>query len=353
MKEQKWVVLACKLFCLGCGVLLGVVVFRWLSPLVWVLALSLSVAAIVNPLAKRTAERLHLPRKLCAVCYVILLLLFLGSLLYLIVLRLWRELHALGDWMSANPGWLEEQIQRLSGWLSDITEKIPFPEGNSAGEGLKEWIGGLLELWRSRLGEGVGSLLRQAPEAILTVVVTLLCCFYLSVDGEKIWRELLSLLPSSTQKHWEEISLRLRRGIRRYLRAYGILMVLTFLEVWVGLTVLGQKYAFLLAVVVALVDILPVLGAGTVLIPWAVFSFLFHESSLGVGLLILYGIITIVRQVVEPHLIGGSIGVHPLLVLLCAFGSSLLFGIGGMLLGPLLAVVIRELTRGRHRDASR
>ena len=119
------------------------------------------------------------------------------------------------------------------------------------------------------------------------------------------------------------------------------------------MTVLGQKYSFLLAAMVAVVDILPVLGAGTVLIPWAVFSFLFHESSLGVGLLILYGVITILRQVVEPHLVGESLGVHPLLVLLCAFGSSLLLGFGGMLLGPLLAVVIRELTASRFRDSSR
>lgn len=351
--KQEWVIRASKLFCVGCGILLGWGVIRWLSPLVWVLVIGLLVAAVVNPLAKRTSEKLHLPRKLCAVCYVILLLLLLGMLLYFIVLRLWRELHALGDWMEENPDWLYGQMDAFSGWLEGLSKKIPFLEGEAVGEGVRAWVGDFLNTWKSRLGEGIGALLRRTPEAILTVVVTLLCCFYLSVDGERIRGALVSLLSPATQKRWEELFLRLRQGVKRYLRAYGILMALTFFEVWIGLTILGQKYSFLLAAMVAVVDILPVLGAGTVLIPWAVFSFLFHESSLGVGLLILYGIITILRQVVEPHLVGESLGVHPLLVLLCAFGSSLLLGFGGMLLGPLFAVVIREVTASRFRDSSR
>ena len=350
--EQKWVIWASRLFCIGGGILLVVIAFRYLSALIWVFGIGLCVAAVVNPLAKRTAARLRIPRKLCAVCYVILLLALLGGILYYGVLRLWREVCSLGAWLGENPHWMEEQIGRFSGWLRGIAERLPFLE-KSAGEEIRDWINGALDAWKNRLGEWVGNFLRHTPEAILTVVVTLLACFYLSVDGEKIRGELLRLLPSSTQKSWEELSLRLRRGIRGYVRAYGILMALTFLEVWIGLTVLGQKYSFLMAAIIAAVDILPVLGAGTVLVPWAIFSFLFHESSLGVGLLILYGIITIVRQIVEPHLIGGSIGVHPLLVLLCAFGASLLLGIGGMLLGPLLAVVIRELVTARFRDHSR
>ena len=350
--EQKWIAWASRLFCIGCVIFLGVLAFRYLSPLIWVLGIGLGVAAIVNPLAKKTAARLRIPRKLCAVCYVILLLGLLGGILYYGVLRLWRELCSLGTWLGENPHWVEEQIGRFSGWLGGIAERLPFLE-KGAGEGIRDWVNAMLDFWKAELGEWVGNLLRRTPEAILTVVVTLLACFYLSVDGERIRRDLLGMLPTSVQKSWEELSLRLRRGIRRYIRAYGILMALTFFEVWIGLTVLGQKYSFLMAVIIAAVDILPVLGAGTVLVPWAVFSFLFHEGSLGVGLLILYGIITIIRQIVEPHLIGGSIGVHPLLVLFCAFGASLLFGIGGMLLGPLFAVVIRELVAVRLRDHSR
>ena len=350
--DRKWVVWASRLFCIGCVVFLGGLAFRYLSPLIWVLGIGLGVAAVVNPLAKRTAARLRIPRKLCAVCYVILLLGLLGGILYYGVLRLWREICSLGAWLSENPDWMEEQIGRFSGWLGEIAEGLPFLE-KGAGEGIRDWLNTILDVWKTRLGEWVGNLLRRTPEAILTVVVTLLTCFYISVDGERIRGELLGMLPTSAQESWKEISLRLRRGIRGYIRAYGILMALTFLEVWIGLTVLGQKYSFLMAAVIAAVDILPVLGAGTVLVPWAIFSFLFHESSLGIGLLILYGIITIIRQVVEPHLIGGSIGVHPLLVLLCAFGASLAFGIGGMLLGPLFAVVIRELVVARFRDTFR
>ena len=215
MREQRWMVLSSKLFCMGCGIFLVVSVFRWLSPLVWVLALSLSVAAVVNPLAKRTATHLHLPRKLCAICYVILLLGVIGVTLYFAVLRLWRELCALGEWLSENPGWIEGKISSFSQWLGELSESLPFLSGEALAEKMREWIGEVPDLWRSQLGEGIGGMLRRTPETILAVVVTLFSCFYLSVDGEQIRGELLGLLPPSAQTRWEELSLRLRRGIRR------------------------------------------------------------------------------------------------------------------------------------------
>lgn len=343
MEENRWTERASRLLFVG-GVTVGVVlVLRWLSPLVWVLILGGAVAAVVDPLARKTAKGTRLPRKLCAGIYVILLLILLGTAVGWIVTRLWRELSSLGQWMNENPGWLEERGQQLIQWLQGVTDRIPFLDGERVG--VETWLQEAIGAWGAKLGSGAGNLLRRTPEAIMTLVVGILCCFYLSLDGRELFLAIRHRLPQALQSRVIRLSDGLRRGLGRYLRAYVLLMALTFSELWVGLTVLGQPYAFLLSVLIALVDILPVLGAGTVLLPWAAFAFLFHESPLGVGLLILYGVITIVRQVAEPYFVGESLGVHPLLILLCAFGCFLIFGFGGMLLGPLVAVLLRELAR--------
>lgn len=129
--------------------------------------------------------------------------------------------------------------------------------------------------------------------------------------------------------------------MRRYLRAYFLLFLLTFAELLIGFMILGTGYAFLLAFMTALLDALPVLGVGTILLPYAIFSFMAGDRSLGFGLLILYGVITLVRQFVEPHLVGKSLGLHPILMLMAFYVGFRLFGVAGIFLGPAAALILK------------
>ena len=123
-----------------------------------------------------------------------------------------------------------------------------------------------------------------------------------------------------------------------YLRSYLILTGVIFLSVLTGLTLLRVRYAFLLSAVLAAVDILPVIGVGAVLLPWGVISIALGDTRLGVGLLLLFGAVEILRQVLEPRLLGTALGVHPLLSLLSLYLGTELFGVLGLLLAPVLAV---------------
>ena len=128
---------------------------------------------------------------------------------------------------------------------------------------------------------------------------------------------------------------------RRYVRAYAILMLLTFVEMFIGFSVLRVPYSFVLAILVAVVDLLPMFGTGTVLIPWAVGALVLGQYPLGSGLLILYGISLIVRQVAEPRLVGASLGLHPLASFAAMFAGFRLFGIVGLFLGPAVVLAIK------------
>ena len=122
-------------------------------------------------------------------------------------------------------------------------------------------------------------------------------------------------------------------------------MLMTFAEVLVGLSILRVRYALLMSLIIAVVDILPILGTGTVLIPWAIFSYVTGDGGLGTGLLILYAIVLILRQLIEPRIVGSSLGLHPLATLASIYLGIKLIGLGGIFIGPAAALLVKGISR--------
>ena len=135
----------------------------------------------------------------------------------------------------------------------------------------------------------------------------------------------------------------MRDIFRKYIKAYGILLALTFVLLLVGLWILRIDYAFLLSFLIALADLLPVIGVGTILIPWGIIMLLQKNFYLGFGLLILYLVISLIRQVAEPKVLGKSLGLHPLLTLFATYVGFSLFGLVGMILAPLVALFAKRV----------
>ena len=132
---------------------------------------------------------------------------------------------------------------------------------------------------------------------------------------------------------------RAKKVALNYMRAYGKLFALTFLEVFVGLLLLKIPYALIMAVCIASVDILPVLGAGAILLPWSLAMFLCGDHRMSLALVVLYGVITIVRQIAEPRILGARLGIHPLMSLFCVTLGVGLFGWIGVFVGPIFASI--------------
>ena len=153
---------------------------------------------------------------------------------------------------------------------------------------------------------------------------------------------LCSLLPERWQQKLPIIKNTVTSTLTGYLKAYLLIMLLTFTEVFIGLTILGVDYALIISVVVAIVDVLPILGTGTVLIPWAIFCFITHNTSLGVGLLILYAVVLVVRQLAEPKIVGNTLGLHPLATLASIYLGIKFLGFGGIFIGPIAAMLIKS-----------
>jgi sporulation integral membrane protein YtvI len=178
---------------------------------------------------------------------------------------------------------------------------------------------------------------------VTTTVVTVVGSCYIAKDYDRFKYSINSVLSSRIKIAINETKVIINEKIVKLFWGYGKLLLITFGELLIGLFMLKVPNALLLSVIIALLDLLPVFGTGTILVPWAIFSIISGKYYLGVGLIILYVIILIVRNALEPRMIGRQIGLHPLIALICVFIGLKLFGIIGMILLPLSVMLIYNM----------
>lgn len=150
-----------------------------------------------------------------------------------------------------------------------------------------------------------------------------------------------------------QILLDTSRGVKGYFKAQISLMIITFIALLVGLNILHVKFSVFIALGIALVDILPVIGSGIIMIPWSIISFISGNNEIGKGIAIIYVILLVSRQLIEPYILGKNIGVRPLYTFLATIMGSVLLGPVGILIGPLAAIVISSILKARNNGQGR
>lgn len=192
------------------------------------------------------------------------------------------------------------------------------------------------------ISSAAGQTAKYAPGFLLSCVVSAAAACYIAADFPK----LAEFLRGICGKRIYDNSLRIKgilvNCVFKLLKGYLIIFVLTFSELLIGFTVLKIRYAPLLAALIAVIDILPVLGTGTALIPWAAAEILIGNTSFGIGIAVLYGVIAVVRNFAEPKIIGKQIGINPLFTLLAMFVGIKLFGFAGIFILPVALIVVIE-----------
>ncbi len=343
-------------------VIAGMAVLAWLffkfalsALMPFVLAAIISL--LVAPLAKKISEVTRIPRKACAAVILIVVFSIVSMLLYLAVSRLVSELGDLLFRLSENPEIIGDTVDgildRLTGngthfsFLQKIFDSDALSGlGIDMGEAMRQALGSMLSSLTSALPGAAVALIKEVPSALLFLIVLLIAAFYFSAEGGNIAGGLCSVLPDKWRRKLPSLGEKFKKTLVGYIKAYFLIMLLTFCEILLGLSILGVDYAFIMAIVISVVDILPILGAGTVLVPWAVFAFLTSNTPLGVGLLILYAVTLVVRQFAEPKIVGGAIGIHPLATLASVYLGLRFLGFIGIFVGPMVALLLREMFGG-------
>ena len=305
--------------------------------------LAATLALLLDPLAKRLARALHWKRAVCAVLLFLLavgLVLFSGGFAVAVLIRQGRALLA---------GWLAD-LGSPSSLLSNAIDALRLPAGEESAL-FRAHLKTMLNDFANRLlGEIAGQfpgiaakIAAGIPSAILFFVVTVFSGVFFSANGGQFGEQILDRLPKARRAAFCKRRKQICVLLQKYVRAYLVLFLITFVILLCGFWALGVRYAFLGALLVALVDLLPFFGVGTALIPWAIVELLCGQYYLGFGLLILCLAATVARQIAEPHLVGKTLGVHPLLSLAAAYAGWKLAGVPGLVAGPLLLPILRRL----------
>ena len=337
----------------------GIAIFLWiffkyaLSALMPFL-LAAVISALVSPMAKRLSKKTKIPQKISAGVILILIFALTVSLLYFAISRLILELGDLLARLSENPEMIGNKVQGIvdkltaNGTHFSFLQKIFESEalkslGIDINSALRDALGSMISSLTGALPSAAVSLVKEIPNVLLFIIVFLIAAFYFSADAVSISDALSEILPSKWVEKIPVIKEKFKKTVTGYLKAYFFIMLLTFFEMLIGLTLLGVEYAFIMAIIISVVDILPILGTGAVLVPWAIFTFMSSNTPLGVGLLILYAVTLVVRQLAEPKIVGSTLGIHPLATLASVYLGLKFLGFVGIFVGPMVALLMREL----------
>ena len=194
---------------------------------------------------------------------------------------------------------------------------------------------------------GVYSVVKNIPSIIIAVVIGIIACILFTKDYKRVVRFIKLQLPDKHKNLLSETKKVFSSTILKMCRAYGLIMFITFCENFIGLSILNligvmdNNYVFVIAICIAIFDILPVAGSGGILIPWALVALVTGSVGQCIGLLVIYAIITVVRQYIEPKIVGNSLGVHPLVTLAGLYFGLKLFGFMGMFIVPICVMTVK------------
>ncbi len=189
----------------------------------------------------------------------------------------------------------------------------------------------------------VTKLISNFPLYLISVIFTIVLSVFISVEYYNITKFIKKQLPEKFNSTFEEARVFLKETLWKMIKSYIIILFITFLELLIGLLILKVTYALPIASIIAILDIMPIVGTGGVLIPWAIIELFLHNNTLGFGLLFLYLTVTVVRNFIEPRIVGHQIGLHPIITITVMYAGLRLFGFIGLLMAPIIAIMVKYL----------
>lgn len=313
----------------------------WFFPFI----IGLIVALIVQKPVEFFTKKTRLPRTFWALLAVVLFFALTIALVVIPCVSIYNGIGGFANWLVKQMPAIKEDIASLGDGLDNLISKLPESMEEPLMDypaKLVEGATGLVTKFASGLAKGI---ITHFPNAVLTTVITLVASCFTTVYYEKIKAFVLYQFSDQKQKLMLKVKSILIENVLKMLGGYLLILFITFIELFFGLLILKIPYAGIVALIIAVFDILPVVGTGTILIPWFFIDLALGKTGEAIGILIVFLVITIVRNVLEPKIIGERIGLFPLVTLISMYVGLKLFGIYGMLLVPLTIVVLIQLQK--------
>lgn len=317
---------------------------KYIAPFLIAFVIMMSIEWLVDFFQKK----IKLSRSPAVAISIILFIIVVGGILtftfYRLTVELWKLALELSK-MDFNPviEYFESLFERGQDLFFSLPDSliITIEESLELDASRLSRIAGGVSSWLMNIVLGMVEFAKFLPDVLVFIIVMFISTYFMSRDRRQISEFLSERIPPLWYTKIRNLKNDMLIALVGFLKAQMLLMAVTFLELLIGYQILGVEYAFFFALATAIVDILPVLGTGTVLIPTAIIYFIIGNIPRALGFLILYLIIFIIRQILEPKVVGQSLGLHPLVTLMSMYIGLKFMGVAGMFLGPILIIVIK------------
>ena len=321
------------------------------------------VAMILQKPVDFISRTTHIKRGFVSAVTVLLSFFFLVAILGLILVWIGSEFKGFFQYFMVQLEDIPALIEKVRGYLANILTFLPEKAENAVMSFINEKISTLLnsnsdapvtspDFDFSILSTPLLSIwntAKQIPTTIVSIVVAIVACCFMTADFDSLRKFVLGFFKPETQNKIVRAKRLLFPSLGKMVKAYAIIITITFCELSLGLSLLKLLniyeggYIFVISALTAVIDIVPVLGTGTVLIPWALYNFISGNYSLAIGLLVIYGCITVIRQVIEPKLVATQLGLPAFLTIVSMFIGSQIFGVIGIFILPITIVMLKLL----------
>ena len=339
-------------------------VFKYLINLVMPFFLALIFAALSRPLARTLSREtktvrdengethevkrvFHLNHNFAAVFSVVLLFVVIIGIVTLIGFRLVntgtdivRQLPAFYSG-TIQPG-IELGLEKLEQWAASVDDSVLETVRNAVPNVLST-VGAKVTDFSAKVLVWVSSLAGSLPTMLLNSLICLIATVFIAIDFDAISAFLGRNLPAKPLKMVIEIKDSFIGIVWEFVRSYFYIFLITAAEITVGLLIVGQKNALLIGVLIAVFDAFPIVGSGMVLLPWSAWTLFAGNTGKGIGLFVLYLVVVIARQIIEPKLVGKHVGLRPIVTLVCMFVGTKLFGALGLFGLPIMGAIITDM----------
>lgn len=311
------------------------------------------LAYIASPVVNWLEKRLKIVKKLGSALIIILVLAVVVLMVYLIGSKLWKEVSTLIQDMPTLYSDLEKGLDQVGESLNGIFGMLP--QGIQSGwsqlaENLDKSAGDLI----SRLSEptvtAAGNAAKRIPSILIATIVTIISAYFFIAERENliVWSK--KVAPDPLVKRMSMVMDNLKYAVGGYFKAQLKIMVVVYVLLLIGFFILKVHFAFLLALAIAFLDFLPFFGTGTALIPWALYKLMVGDYKMLVGLVILYGVTQLVRQLIQPKLVGDSMGLKPIPTLVLLYAGYKLGSVLGMIFAVPIGMIVINLYKAGAFD---
>lgn len=305
------------------------------------------ISLLVEPLIRFITRKTKLERKKSGIIVLIIIFAIILALLTWGIVTLFTESSSLMQGLNTYIELIYNKIKGYIDIISNENSKVPPGIATIIENSMGKFIAFLTEYVSNFLSK-ITQIISSLPAIGIYTFITILATYFICTDKMYIIDTIEHHLPQKWAKKLVVHTRDIVKSLGYYLKAEAILVAISFLIVLIGLYILkfigfNVPYPFLSALGIGFVDALPILGSGTVMVPWAIISALNGELSLGIALIVIFAIILIVRQLVEPKVVSGQIGIHPIFTLIAMYTGFKTIGVLGLFIGPIILIILKNI----------